>query len=34
MLGKISFLKEWTGTGTGCPGRWWSRHPWRCLKNV
>jgi len=20
--------------GTGCPGRWWSPHPWRCLKNV
>jgi len=34
MLGKISLLKEWSGTGTGCPGRWWGPHPWRCSKNV
>jgi len=34
MLGKISLLKEWSGIGTGCPGRWWSRHPWRCSINV
>ena len=34
ILGKISVLKEWSGTGTGCPGRWWSHHPWRCSKNV
>jgi len=27
-------LKEWSGFGTGCPGRWWSHHPWRCSKNV
>jgi len=24
----------WSGIGTGCPGRWWSPHPWRCLKNM
>ena len=34
ILGKISSLKEWSGIGTGCPGRWVSPHPWRCLKNV
>jgi len=33
-LGKISLLKEWSDTGTGCPGRWWSPHPWRCSKNM
>jgi len=22
ILGKISSLKEWSGIGTGCPGRW------------
>jgi len=27
-------LKEWSGIGTGCPGQWWSHHPWRCSKNV
>jgi len=21
-------------TLTGCPGKWWSHHPWRCSKNV
>jgi len=26
--------KEWSGIGTGCPGKWWSHHPWRCSKNV
>jgi len=20
--------------GTGCPGKWWGRHPWRCSKNL
>ena len=24
----------WLGTGTGCPGRWWSHHPWRCPTTV
>jgi len=27
LLGKISLLKEWSGAGIGCPGRWWSHHP-------
>jgi len=31
---KIYLLKEWSGIGPGCPGKWWSPHPWRCLKNV
>ena len=22
-------LKEWSGIGTGCPGKWWSQHPRR-----
>jgi len=22
ILGKISLLKEWSGIGTGCPGKW------------
>jgi len=34
ILGKISFLKEWSGLGPGCPGQWWSPHPWRSSKNV
>jgi len=34
MLGKTSLLKEWSDIGIGCPGRWLSPHPWRCLKNV
>jgi len=23
-------LKERSGIGIGCPGKWWSHHPWRC----
>jgi len=34
ILGKISVLKEWSGIGPGCPGRWWSPHPWRGSKTV
>ena len=34
ILGKISLLKEWSGIGTGCPGKWWSHHPWRGSKTV
>jgi len=30
--GKMSLLKEWSGIGTGCPGRWLSHHFWRCSK--
>jgi len=29
ILGKSSPLKEWWGIRTGCPGKWWSYHPWR-----
>jgi len=32
ILGKISAQKEWQGIGTGCPGRWWCHHPWRCSR--
>jgi len=31
---KISLLQEWSGIGPGCPGQWWSPHPWRGSKNV
>jgi len=31
---KNSLLKEWSGIGTGCPGKWWSPHPWSGSKNV
>jgi len=34
ILGKISLLKEWSGIGTGCPGKCWSLHPWGYLKDV
>jgi len=34
ILGKTSLLKEWSDIGTGCPGQWWSPHPWKCSKNV
>ena len=34
ILGSISSLKEWSGIGTGCPGRWWSPCPWRCSRAV
>jgi len=27
-------MKEWSDIETGCPGKWWSHHPWRCLKNM
>jgi len=27
-------LREWSGTETGCPGRWWSHHSWRCSRNI
>jgi len=29
ILGKNSLLEDWSGVGTGCPGQWWSPHPWR-----
>ncbi|KAK4815131.1 hypothetical protein QYF61_017572 [Mycteria americana] len=31
---KISSLKGLSSIGTGCPGKWWSPHPWRYLKDV
>jgi len=34
ILGLKSTLKEWSGIGTGCPGQWWSPHPWRGSKNM
>ena len=34
MLGEVSSQKERRGTGTGCPGRWWSHHPWKCWSNL
>jgi len=34
ILGKMSSLKEWSDIGTGCPGKQWIHHPWRCSKNV
>ena len=34
MLGKTYSPKEWLGSETGCLGRWWSHHPWRCSGNV
>ena len=34
ILGKNTSQKECWGTGTGCPGKWWSHHPWRCSITV
>jgi len=31
---KNFFTERVSGIGTGCPGQWWSHHPWRCSKNV
>jgi len=30
----MSLLKEWSGIGAGCPGWWWSPHPWRGSKHM
>jgi len=32
ILGEISLLEEWPIVETGCPGQWWSPHPWRGSK--
>jgi len=32
--GNIFSLSRWLSTGTGCPGRWWSLHPWRYSQAV
>ena len=34
MLGNTTTLKEWSGTGMGCPERWWNHRAWWCLKSV
>jgi len=34
ILGKNSLLKEWSDIRIGCPARWLSPRPWKCLKNV
>ena len=34
ILGKISSPKGLSITGTGCPGKRWSHHPWKYLKDV
>ena len=31
---KMSSLKEWSGTGPGCPGQWWGPRPWRGSKTM
>jgi len=31
---KISAPKGLSSTGTGCPGKWLSHHPWKHLKDV
>jgi len=31
---KHFYTEEQSGIGTGCLGRWWSHHPWKCSKNV
>jgi len=33
ILGKSSSPKALLSTGTGCPGKWLSHHPWRYLKH-
>jgi len=33
-LGTTTPLKEWSGIGMGCPGRWWSHRSWRCSRNI
>ena len=33
-LGNTTSLKGWSGTGMGCPERWWSHWAWWCSKNI
>jgi len=33
-LGNTTSLKGWSGTGMGCPERWWSHRLSRCSKSV
>jgi len=32
--GNTTSLKGWSGTGMGCPERWWSHWPWWCSRSV
>ena len=32
--GNTTSLKGWSGTGMGCPERWWSHRAWRCSRNI
>jgi len=34
ILGKFFSPKGLLNIGTGCPGKWWSHHPRRYLKDV
>ncbi|KAK4809894.1 hypothetical protein QYF61_023381 [Mycteria americana] len=34
ILGNFTSPKGLSSIGPGCPGQWWSRHPWRYLKAV
>ena len=34
VLGRISSQEEQRDSGTGCPGRWWSHHRWRCSRTL
>ena len=34
VLGEIPSLTGLPRIGIGCTGKWWSRCPWRCLKDV
>ena len=33
-LGSTTSLEGWSGTGMGCPERWWSHRAWWCSKSV
>jgi len=33
-LGNATSLKGWSGTGMGCPERWWGHQVWWCSKSV
>ena len=32
MFRSKSLIREWRGTGTGCPGKLWVPRPWRCSR--
>jgi len=34
MLGNTTSLKEWSGTGMGCPERWRSHRAWWCSMSI